>query len=218
MRALGALIVLSAGLGSLAAAGRTWLVVTVQDPVLGGTQVDVDGATATGTGTAVALLLVAAGLVALLTRGWSGRLGLLLAVPAGLWQAFGGLRVLSDPGGAAAAALGDLSSGGPQGPVTTGGGGVPEAISAAGVTGWPWAATVAGVVAVAAAVVAFGVDIRSTARRATLRPAPAPSYPAPGGPARLSGEEQRHAARAAWDELSAGRDPTLPGENPPGTP
>lgn len=210
-------LLLAGSLTAVVGAGRVWLSVELQDPVLGTTAALVTGSAVTGTVTAAGLLAAAATLVSLLTRGAVRGTGLVLALIAGGWLLWIGLSVAVDPTAAARSAS---RPGGAGSPGTLLG---PESVSltAAGTTAdatvWPWIVAAAGLVTMCGVVAAVlsgrRTDRAADALASDVSAAPAASHrtvlrgrPAgqdsPGEPA---GPD---ASARAWEELSAGRDPT----------
>lgn len=190
-RELTAVVVGGALAGALAlmAAAQTWAAVTAERrpplPPVSGT---LSGAEAAPLGTAAGLVLLAAALALLAVRG-AGRavVGLLMAAAGGalLWS---GARVL---GGGVADAAADLPGlGGGSTTATT------VEISVA----WPVLALVAGVLGVAAGLVA--------AVRGSSWPGMGGRYERSPGPAPVRSEEDR--AEDAWKALDRGEDPTDP--------
>ncbi|GGL24905.1 Trp biosynthesis-associated membrane protein [Phycicoccus endophyticus] len=182
------------GAGVLLAAGfRPWVAGTVVDAVLSGSRVEADGGEVAPGLTAVALA-VAAAAVAVVAAGrvartvalalWAGCLALAAALS---------IRVLADPSGVL----------GPVAAARVGRTGSVEADAAA--TPWPWVALL-GVLLCAAALAAAVAGRRRWA-------GPARRYEAP---ARDGGEvpgRRGERVPSAWEDLSAGRDPTDVGED-----
>ncbi|NHA67221.1 Trp biosynthesis-associated membrane protein [Phycicoccus flavus] len=183
-----------AGAGTVLLAGlRPWVSGTVGDAVLGGSRVTAGGSEVAPGLSAVALA-VAAAAVAVVATGRVGRLvGLVLW--AGCVAGAGVLvvRVLADP----SAVLGPVAASrvGRTGTVP----------ATAGPTAWPWVA-LAGVVLAAVALVLAVVGRRSW-------PAPARRYEAPGAADGHTAGSRGERVGTAWDDLSAGRDPTDVGED-----
>lgn len=217
MRGLTALLLLAGSLTAVLGAGRTWLTVQAQDPVLGRTEALVTGASVTGAVTAMGLLGAAAALVSVLTRGTARRSGLVLALAAGVWLVWIGVRVVLDP--VAAARSADLTgAGGSPGsaPIL---GSVPGAgaVTAAELSAWPVIVALAGLLVVTGVVTGLLPDRRAPGRPTRAATAGRAGHPgetiAPSAPAESQEQERRQAAKV-WDELSAGHDPT--DDAPPG--
>ncbi|MBM6403774.1 Trp biosynthesis-associated membrane protein [Phycicoccus sp. CSK15P-2] len=185
--------VLGAG-GLLAAGVRPWVTGTVDDAVLGGSRVVATGADVAPGLSALALASAAAA-VAVVATGRRAR-----AVALVLWAACVAgavvltVRVLADPSGVL----------GPVAAARVGRSGTVPA-SATATTG-AWVA-LAAVVVLAAALVAGVVG----ARRWT---APSARYEAPGSADEHVAGSRGERVSSAWDDLSAGRDPT-DGADPP---
>ncbi len=207
-------LLLAGSLTAVVGAGRVWLSVQLQDPVLGTTAALVTGSAVTSTVTAAGLLAAAATLVSLLTRGAVRGTGLVLALLAGGWLLWIGVSVAVDPTAAA------RSASLPGGPGTPGALLGPESVSpiAAGTiadaTVWPWIVAAAGLTTMCG-VVAAVLSGRRTGRSAdaeasagtVLREQP----PAQDSPREPEGPD---ATARAWEELSAGRDPTDDPDDP----
>lgn len=215
MRGLTALLLMAGSLTALLGAGRTWLAVQVQDPVLGGIEAQITGSSVTGAVTAAGLLGAAAGLVSVLTRGAARRVGLVLALAAGGWLVWIGARVVLDPVAAARAA--DLTgAAGRPGPAPISGS-VPGAgtIIAAELSAWPAIVALTGLLMVGGVVTGLMPERRTTAPRTPSAattdgsagdPAQEIARPTPQEPQEQ--EQERRRVAEAWDELSAGHDPT----------
>lgn len=209
MKALPVVLLLTGSLTAVVGAGRTWLSVQIQDPVLGTTAAQITGSAVTGTVGAAGLLAVAATLVSLLTRGAARRTGLVLALLAGGWLLWAGVRVAVDP---AAAARSASRSGGSGTPGALLG---PEPVSpaaadyAADATLWPLVVATAGLVTMCG--VAAGVwsgrhaerPVEDGAVAAGVVPRTQPSTEV--SPPESDGPD---ATARVWEDLSAGRDPT----------
>jgi uncharacterized membrane protein (TIGR02234 family) len=182
---LGAGVVLVAGF-------RPWVSGTVADAVLGGSRVVATGADVAPGLSAVALA-VAAAAVAVVAAGRVGRLvGLVLWV---LCLGTAGVlvgRVLLDP----SAVLGPVAA------ARVGRTGTVEAIASA--TVWPWVA-VLGLVVTVAALAGAMVGRRRWA-------APSSRYERAGSPEGHVAGSRGERVGTAWDDLSAGRDPTDVGD------
>ena len=182
---LGAGVVLLAGL-------RPWVSGQVEDAVLGGSLVTADGAEVAPGLAAVALALAAA-VVAAVAAGRVARV-LALVVWACCLLGAGALvvRVLLDPSGVlgpvAAARVGRTGS-------------VPAEASA---TVWPWLAVLGLLLAAAALVLAVLGRSRWGG--------PSRRYERPSGDGDVAGSRGERVS-SAWDDLSAGRDPTDVGED-----
>lgn len=182
---LGAGVVLVAGF-------RPWVTGTVADAVLGGSRVVADGADVAPGLSAVALA-VAAAAVAVVAVGRVGRLVALVLWVACLGTA-GALvgRVLLDP----SAVLGPVAA------ARVGRTGTVEAVASA--TAWPWVA-VLGLAVAALALVGALLGRRRWA-------GPSQRYERSGaGEGHVAGSRGERVG-TAWDDLSAGRDPTDVGD------
>ncbi|MGI8947551.1 MAG: Trp biosynthesis-associated membrane protein [Ornithinimicrobium sp.] len=217
MRGLAALLVLAGSLTAVLGAGRTWLAVQLQDPVLGSTEALLAGSSVAGTATAAGLLGAAAGLVSVLTRGVPRRVGLALALVAGGWQVWIGSAVLLDP--AAAARTAALP--GPAGSSLTSG----TQTGSAALTGvdptvWPAIVALAGLLVVCGVVTGGLSDLRATSASASGTRTPGPARGPRDEPQATPQEQERRRATRAWEALSAGADPTddeaPPSRNPRG--
>ncbi len=182
------------GSGVLLLAGlRPWVSGTVADAVLGGSRVVATGAEVAPGLSAVALA-VAAAAVAVVATGRVGRvIGLLLWAACVALAAALTLRVVLDP----SAALGPVAA------RRVGRTGSVEAVAAT--TVWPWVALVALALVVGALVLA------AVGRRRWA--APSRRYEAPAaGEGHVAGSRGERVS-SAWDDLSAGRDPTDVGDD-----
>ncbi|HEX6917840.1 MAG TPA: Trp biosynthesis-associated membrane protein [Phycicoccus sp.] len=183
------------GAGLLLVAGfRPWVTGAVDDPVLGATRISATGAEVAPGLSALALALAAAA-VAVVATGRVARVVALL-VWAGCDVAAAALtvRVIADPEGAL----------GPVAAARVGRTGSVENV--ADPTAWPWVA----LVAVAVTVLALVAAVVGSRRWA----GPSARYEAPAADGHVAGPRGERVA-SAWDELSAGRDPTDVGEDPP---
>lgn len=190
--ALGALVV-------VVTASRTWVAGTVDDAVLGRQAVSATGSES-ATGVVGIALVVVAGAVASAAAGRRARIVALaltgLAVLAGLLSIG---RVVTDPEGvlgpiaaAAAGRSGSLETSATLGP-------------------WPWVAALGFVLS--------GTALLTLAFAVADRPAGLSSrYDAPASPTGARGAERARAAggSSAWDQLSAGEDPTDELDDTPG--
>lgn len=210
MKALPVVLLLTGALTAVVGAGRTWLSVQFQDPVLGTSAAQVTGSAVTGTVSAAGLLAAAATLVILLTRGVARGTGLVLALLAGGWLLWTGVNVAVDPT-AAARSAGRAGGSGSPGALLG-----PEPVSpaaagyAADATLWPLIVATAGLVTmcgVAAAVWSGRHAGRSGEDGAAASAGEAlPTRPVTEvSPQESDGPD---AAARAWEDLSAGRDPT----------
>ncbi len=182
------------GAGGLLAAGfRPWVTGAVDDAVLGATRVSATGAEVAPGLSALALVLAAAA-VAVVATGRVARVVALLAWAAVLAGAVVlAVRVIADPAGVL----------GPVAASRVGRTGSVESV--AHPTAWPWVA----LGALALATVALVGAVAGTRRWGGLsRRYEVPAEDHVGGP---RGER----VASAWDELSAGRDPTDVGEDRP---
>jgi uncharacterized membrane protein (TIGR02234 family) len=184
------------GAGGLLVAGfRPWVTGAVDDAVLGATRISATGAEVAPGLSAVALAIAAAA-VAVVATGRVARTialvvwGACLAVAAGLT-----VRVLLDPSGAL----------GPVAAARVGRTGAVENV--AHPTAWPWVALAAVAVALLALVLAV-VGARRWG-------GPSRRYEAPGAAEGHVAGPRGERVTSAWDELSAGRDPTDVGEDRP---
>jgi uncharacterized membrane protein (TIGR02234 family) len=187
------LAVLAAG-GLLVAGFRPWVSGVVDDPVLGATRIEATGAQVAPGLSALALALAAAA-VAVVATGRVARVVALVAWAGALVTAavLTG-RVLADPsaalGPAAAARVGRTGS----------------VESVADATAWPWVA-LAAVVVSATALVAAVIGSRRWGGLSSR-------YESPSG-ADVAAGPRGERVSSAWDELSAGRDPTDVSEDRP---
>ena len=182
---LGTALLLGGALAALALSGRGWVTGAVVDPVLGPVQTTVTGGDAAPVVPAAALLALAAVLAVVLTRGWSRRIALVLAVLAGVGLVLASLGVLADPlavlrSSAAAGASGGLG-----------------AVDSAAVTWAPWACVAAAAALLSGAVMRWRAGPATQERR-----------PADPGAALPAAEVERRRSAEAWDRLSGGEDPT----------
>jgi uncharacterized membrane protein (TIGR02234 family) len=190
MRAASALLLLVGAVTALVGTGRTWADARVLDPVLGVLLVPVTGSEVSPTAGAAALLALAAVVAGLLTRGAVRAVALTLAGVSGLWLVWSGVRAVVDP------------ASGVQEAVLSTAGSSAQAVEGAAATPWPWVVVVAGAALLAGAVLSL-VDRRRAPRGRTSADTSTP----PAGSVRPE-EQARRDASAAWDDLSAGRDPT----------
>ncbi len=200
MRRLSAAALLAGLLIAAVSAGRTWLMISTIDPVLGEIGIDTSGNDLSPAITGALVLAGAATLVAVLTRGWLRRICTAVLFIDGIWACWLAVSVLVEPSAAAASAsrpdggaLGSLGSGAAE-------------VSAVEVTFWPWVFTLA------AALIMLGA---AGALWAGLRPEPPRTTPKSDAAARtssapdLSATELRRRQNArAWDDLSEGKDLT----------
>jgi uncharacterized membrane protein (TIGR02234 family) len=203
-----ALGVVGAGL-ALLTAGRTWLTVTVSDPLVGSGRLSPDGRSVASLVPAAALVGLA-GVVAAVTLRRVGRYvaGLLLVVAGGAIGA-AAVSVLLHPRGAAADSVGRA----------TGRVGDTSAVAHATPTVWPWLAVVAALPLVLAGAVTL-VRGRSWSGLSGRYDAPSPGLATAAGPVTRSAQdsppagappsvdESADASAEAWDALSRGEDPT----------
>ncbi len=178
---------------ALLTAGRTWLTVTVSDPLVGNGRIHADGRSVAGVVPAAALVGLAA-VVAAVTLRRVGRYvaGVLLVVAGGAVGA-AAVTVLLHPRRSAGDAVG----------AATGQAGSSRGVASAAVTGWPWVA----VAAAALLVLAGAVTVVRGRRWSGL----SGRYDAPVDPQRPSDRPDASAddvAAEAWDAVSRGEDPT----------
>jgi uncharacterized membrane protein (TIGR02234 family) len=197
-REFGAAIALAlvAGALALSAAGQTWVRLTaVRRPPLPPVVDLLSGGQVAPLVTATGLVLLAAAVALVATRG-AGRIvvGLLMAVAGGV-LGWSGARTLAGRLAVDAASL------------STVGGSPGVRLHAEVGAGWPALVVAAGVLAVVAGllVVLRGRDWPAMGRRFE-RPAPGDGGAAPAAPARPQTAEER--ATAAWRALDRGDDPT----------
>ena len=183
------------GAGGLLVAGlRPWVSGAVDDPVLGATRIEATGAQV-APGLSALALTIAAAAVAVVATGRVARVVALVAWAGALVTAAAlTVRVLADP----SAALG------PAAAARVGRTGSVESVAAA--TPWPWVALAALVVS-AAALGAAVLGLRRWTGLSRRYEVPSDSDDAVGP----RGER----VSSAWDELSAGRDPTDVSEDRP---
>lgn len=182
---LGTTLLLGGALGALVLSGRAWVSGVVVDPVLGPVQTTVAGSDAAPLVPAAALLALAAVLAVVLTRGWSRRVALVLAVLAGVGLVLASSAVLTDP----VAVLRTSAA--------AGAGGALGAVDSAAVTWAPWACVAAAVALLSGAAIRWRPDPANQAHR--------PATPATTLPA---AEVERRRNAQDWDRLSGGEDPT----------
>ena len=192
--------VLGAGLALLAAT-RTWLDVTVQDPLAGSGRLHPSGRDVAALVAAAALVGLAASIAAVTMRRIGRQVAGLLLVAAGAGIASATVRVLSDPRAATEEVLRQATG-------RTG-----DVAASASVTGvWPWLALVAGLLVALSGVTTIvrgrswsGLSDRYDAPGASAAAARADVDAAePDRAARLDEAEADH----AWEALSRGEDPT----------
>ena len=190
-----ALLALLGALGILVSGFRPWVTGSVDDAVLGGTPLSATGAeVAPGLGAgalaigAAAIAVVAAGRVARVVAvvAYAACLGIAVALT---------VRVLADP----SAVLGPVAAS------RVGRTGSVDAV--AGATAWPW-------VALAAAAVALLGLVGAVAGLRTWG-GPSRRYERPVEGADEAAGPRGERVASDWDELSAGRDPTDVGPEPP---
>ena len=190
-----ALLALLGALGILVSGFRPWVTGAVDDAVLGATRISATGTEVAPGLSAVALALGAAAIAVVA----AGRIARVVAVVAYAVCLAGAVvltvRVLADPsavlGPVAASRVGRTGS-------------VPTVASA---TAWPWVALAAAAVALLGLVGAV-VGLR-------IWGGPSDRYEVRlGGPEQVAGPRGERVA-SDWDELSAGRDPTDVGPEPP---
>ncbi len=185
---LGAAVVLVAGF-------RPWVSGTVADAVLGGSTVTATGADVAPGLSAIALAVAAAAVAAVA----AGRVARLVALV--LWAAcLAGatvltVRVLADPSGVL----------GPVAAARVGRTGSVEASAAA--TVWPWLALVGVLVA--------GLGLAGALLGRARWAGPSRRYEVPGTAEGHVAGSRGERVGTAWDDLSAGRDPTEVGDDRP---
>ena len=190
-----ALLALLGALGILVCGFRPWVTGSVDDAVLGATQISATGTDVAPGLSAVALALGAAA-IAVVAAGRIARLVAVVAYAACLAGAVAlTVRVLADPSGVL----------GPVAASRVGRTGSVEAVASA--TAWPWMALGAAAVALLGLVGAV-VGVRSWG-------GPSGRYEAPVGGAEPVAGPRGERVASDWDELSAGRDPTDVGQEPP---
>ncbi|XNZ01071.1 Trp biosynthesis-associated membrane protein [Micrococcus luteus] len=184
---------LAAGGLVLLAAGQTWVLATGLGPGAVA-EVTADGSDASGVTNAMAFVVLAAALALTIARRVGRWIVGVLLVLAGTTLAVVAVSAAADPATAAASAVAEAT------------GTTAAAASYAG-TAWPWVAAGGGALAVLAGLTALVVGRRwSHSRRFE-----APSAPTgDGGPsaADRGTADTRPDSMDAWDELTAGNDPT----------
>ena len=189
------LLALLGATGLLVAAFRPWVTGAVDDAVLGATRISATGSEVAPGLSAVALA-VAAAAIAVVAAGRIARVVAVVAYAVCLGIAVAlAVRVIADPDGVL----------GPVGASRVGRTGSVETV--AEVTGWPWLALVACLVALLGLVGAL-----AGARRWGR---PTARYDVPGTTASDVAGPRGERVRSDWDELSAGRDPTDVGPDGP---
>ena len=190
-----ALLALVGATGILVSAFRPWVTGAVDDAVLGATQISATGAEVAPGLSAVALA-VAAAAIAVVAAGRVARVVAVIAYAVCLVLAVGlAVRVIADPAGVL----------GPVAASRVGRTGSVEAVAEA--TAWPWAALLAAAVAFLGLVGAV-VGLRTWG-------GPSQRYEAPDRRAEEVAGPRGERVTSQWDELSAGRDPTDVGPEPP---
>ncbi|KRE62700.1 Trp biosynthesis-associated membrane protein [Nostocoides sp. Soil756] len=185
---LGAGVLLLAGL-------RPWLSGTVDDAVLGGSRVVATGAEVAPGLSAVALAVGAAA-VAVVAAGRIGRLvGLVLWAGCVALAAVLVVRVVADP----STALGPVAAG------RVGRTGTVDAVATT--TVWPWVSVLGLLVAAAA------LGLALVGRRRWAGPSTRYEAPDASGAGHVAGSRGERVS-SAWDDLSAGRDPTAAVDDP----
>jgi uncharacterized membrane protein (TIGR02234 family) len=182
---------LVAGTVALVVPQATWMQVTARPGGLGSASVPtaarvllaVKGTDLAGAVVPLAVLVVAGAVGLVATRGWFRRVVGVLVTAAGGGLAASGVRVLSDPSGAAAGFLAQQSL--PADPATT------YDLAAM----WPAVTVVAGLLVVVAGLLAALASARW--------PAMGARYEAPAG-------SRRQPAADPWTALDRGEDPTVP--------
>jgi uncharacterized membrane protein (TIGR02234 family) len=194
-KGLVALLALVGATGMLVSAFRPWVTGAVDDAVLGATQVSATGAEVAPGLSAVALA-VAAAAIAVVAAGRVARVVAAIAYAVCLVLAVGlAVRVIADPAGVL----------GPVAASRVGRTGSVEAVAQA--TAWPWVALLA------AAVAFLGLGGAVVGLRAWG--GPSQRYEAPDRSAGEVAGPRGERVTSQWDELSAGRDPTDVGPEPP---
>ena len=190
-----ALLALMGAAGMLVSAFRPWVTGAVDDAVLGATRISATGAEVAPGLSAVALA-VAAAAIAVVAAGRVARVVAAIAYGVCLVLAVGlAVRVIADPAGVL----------GPVAASRVGRTGSVEAVADA--TAWPWVALLAAAVAFLGLVGAL-VGLRTWG-------GPSQRYEPPDrGADDVAGPRGERVA-SQWDELSAGRDPTDVGPEPP---
>lgn len=187
---------------ALLAATRSWLVVTVQDPLAGSGRLHPDGRELAALVPAAALVALAASVAAVTMRRVGRRIAGLLLVAAGGAIAAATVRIMVDPRAAAEEVL----------RAATGRTGDVAATARLG-GGWTWLALVGGALVVASGAVTI-VRGRAWSGLSSRYDAPAPSPPGPRSdpsgaqPAPRAAALDEAESDAAWDALSRGEDPT----------
>ncbi len=178
---------------ALLSAGRTWLHITVSDPLVGNGRLHADGRSVASVVPAAALVGLAA-VVAAVTLRRVGRYvaGVLLVVAGGAVGA-AAVSVLLHPPSAAAGAVG----------AATGQAGSSRGVASAAATAWPWVAVVGAVLLALAGAVTV-VRGRQWSGLSGRYDAPAGAEPV----AERAAATPDDAAADAWDAVSRGDDPT----------
>ena len=204
MRPLAVVLLLAGAVAGLVGVGRPWVQAQVEDPVLGALMVPVSGTEVAPTAGALALLALAATLTALLTRGWTRTVALVLAVLSGGWLVWAGVGATRDPAGSVQDAVLATAASSAQ------------VVREAAVTPWPWLVVAAGTGLVAGGVLGLLGERRRSRRPGTPDRADTPGSSGTAAsrePRPVRADEQaRRDAASAWEDLSAGRDPTTDAE------
>ncbi len=196
MRPRAVVLLLVGAVAGLVGVGRPWVLAEVADPVLGVAGVPVSGTEVAPTAGALALLALAATLTGVLTRGWTRTVALLLATVSGGWLVWAGGRALWDPAGSVQDAVSATAASSAQ------------VVQDAAVTPWPWLVVLGGIGLAVGSVVGLLED-RDGTRGVTARPERQTRSGAARKPGPAQADERaRRAAASAWEDLSAGRDPT----------
>ncbi len=183
------------GAGGLLVSGlRPWVSGAVDDPVLGATRISATGAEVAPGLSALALVLAAAAVAVVATGRVARAVALLVWAATVAGSALLTVRVIADPAGVL----------GPVAAARVGRTGSVESVAHA--TAWPWVA----LGALALALVALGAAAKGSRGWA----GPSRRYEVPGAEEHVAGPRGERVT-SDWDELSAGRDPTDVGEDPP---
>lgn len=194
MRPLAVVLLVAGAVVGLVGVGRPWVQAQVEDPVLGMVAVPVSGTEVAPTAGALALLALAATLTGVLTRGWTRTVALVLAVLSGGWLVWAGVGAVRDPEGSVQEAVLATAASSAQ------------VVQDASATPWPWLVVAAGCALVVGG--ALGLLGERRHRDRTGPPGRSDRDPTAGpGPVRAD-EQARRDAASAWEDLSAGRDPT----------
>ena len=204
------LLALVAGLLGLLAASRTWVTADVTDALAGRLHLRLTGRQVAPVVPAVSVVLLAAGVAALLARRLGRAVTGLVLVLGGAACAAAALSAVRAPQGAVAVAVARATG--------RSGGGASAPGASLAVSAWPWLAVVAG----AAAVVAGAFVVVGARRWAE----PSERFEAPAGapaeaPSQVESQVESRSKRPegggggadaepadAWDALSRGEDPT----------